>query len=433
MAIKSAKAQKRMGTMAKTTRVLVALTVAALFVVGCDNANQLTGPADSDTGEPDLNLLLDEPIPARYYPAPGPIVTVMMGSTPLDFWPYTGENFSGSPQDPINVIFFGKADPRDIRAALLALDGDRTALGFPADPPFNATWDDAIGNVQTGYGSTEGWTGGAIQLACGGYGPLRFHLRLFRMGEWTVGNAHFELLIPGTTNHQVLSWEVAEQFVIADFLRSGLLDADVPLLPSGLINQPNFREIPAQVYNLLPPEVQGLIGGPIGTVVADVPIGSDGVATILNLAGSVPWTPEERSQDMTIVFDQTVPMPFCSDGPYDYVYVTGNVELRQTTTLSEDGRFQSSFHAHGSLNVLPVNPLTGEPAGETMSAMVREYHSARLDDRQVHAASWVFQQLHPMSNPDAGRIFRRLIVGQPGITAFKELETCAAPALVSIH
>jgi hypothetical protein len=421
-----------MGTMTKAAFVLTALTAATFFLVGCDNANKLTSPDTSGTGEPDLNQLLDEPIPARFYAAPGPIVSVGLGGRTLDFWPYTGENFSGSPQDPINVIFFGKADPRDIRAALMSLDGDRTALGFPAEPPFNATWDDAIGNVQTGYSSDEAWTGGAIQLACGDYGPLRFHLRLFRMGDQTVGNAHFDLLIPGTTDHQVLSWEVAEQFVVADFLRSGLLDATVPLMPSGPINEPNFREIPAQVYNLLPPEVQGLIGGPIGPVGSDVPIGSDGVATILNLANGVGWTAEVRTQNMTIIFDQTIPKPFCSSGPYDYVYVTGSVNLNQTTELTEDGRFQMSFHAQGQLNVQPVNPLTGEPAGEPMTAMVREHHSARLGDRYANAASWLYQQLHPMSDPAAGRLFRKLMVGDHGVDAFREVESCATAALVAI-
>ena len=378
-------------------------------------------------------MLLAEPASTRFYPAPGPLATVQAGGATLNLWPYTGTNFSGEPQDPINLIFFGKADPRDIRAALLSLDGDRTALGIPAVPPFNATWDDAIGDVQTGYGESEGWTGGAIQLACGDYGPLRFHLRLFRLGEWTVGNAHFELLIPGTTDHQVLSWEVAEQLVIVDFLRSGLLDPGLPVLSSGPINQPNFRAIPAQIYNLLPLEVRNLIGGPAGQVDSDVPIGSDGVATVLNLASGVEWKAEERTQHMTISFDQTVPKPFCSSGPYDYVYVSGDVSLQQTTILNSAGTFELTFRAEGSLNVQPVNPLTGEPIGEPMTAHVREHHSAQLGDYHANAASWVFQQLSPVTDPAAGSIFRRLIVGESGITYFREQETCATGALASIR
>jgi len=49
------------------------------------------------------------------------MVSVNVGSHSLSFWPYTGTDFTGTPQDPINLIFYGEADPRDLRAALMAL------------------------------------------------------------------------------------------------------------------------------------------------------------------------------------------------------------------------------------------------------------------------------------------------------------------------
>jgi len=253
---------------------------------------------------------------------PTELVVIAVGEDNLEFWPYTGENFSGTPQDPINLIFYGKADPRDVMSALMSLDGDRTAFGFPDEPPFNDTWTDAIGDVQTGYSTTDGWTGGAIQLACGDYGPARFHIRLFRMGDWTVANAHFEILIEGTTDHQVISWEVAEQFVMADFMRSGLLDESIPVIPTQQINQAPFRGIPAIIYNSLPDAIKYLAGGPMGSVTEDVPILSDGHAVILNLAESVEWQEENWAQDFVIDFNQVIPKPFCTSGPDDYVYVS---------------------------------------------------------------------------------------------------------------
>ena len=51
------------------------------------------------------------------------------GGGTATIWPYTGESLNGVPSDPINLVFLGKADPVRIRAALLALDGDRTAFG----------------------------------------------------------------------------------------------------------------------------------------------------------------------------------------------------------------------------------------------------------------------------------------------------------------
>ena len=47
---------------------------------------------------------------------------------------------------------------------------------------------------------------------------------------------------------------------------------------------PSFRAIPAMIYNLLPPELVGLIGGPDQPVEDDVPLPSDGQGTVLNVA-----------------------------------------------------------------------------------------------------------------------------------------------------
>ncbi|MCX5737031.1 MAG: hypothetical protein NTZ61_00755, partial [Proteobacteria bacterium] len=171
-------------------------------------------------------------LPSSEPQAPTGIVTVTTVGKALEFWPYTGNSFAGTPVDPVNLVFTGQADPVRIRAALLALDGDRTSAGFPDAYPFNATWVDAIGgDVQTTYvGADEGWVGSVVQLQLGGYDPLRIHLRLFRSeqpfgatGVWTLGAAHFEVLIPGTADHQVLSWELAKQVVVADLMRAGLL------------------------------------------------------------------------------------------------------------------------------------------------------------------------------------------------------------------
>ena len=91
--------------------------------------------------------------------------------------------------------------------------------------PFDCTWEDAIGGHQGAYARETGWSGSAIQLQCGDYEGLRFHLRLFRAGERTIVNAHFETIIPATTEHQVLSWELAEQFAVGDLGRTGVLSA----------------------------------------------------------------------------------------------------------------------------------------------------------------------------------------------------------------
>lgn len=360
------------------------------------------------------------------FPPPISLETVTFGPSSWEIWPYTGSNFSGTPQDPINLIFVGKADPLDVRAALLSLDGDRSAFGMPNVSPFNATWDDAIGDVQTGYATDCGWTGSAIQLECGDHKQLRFHLRLFKAGDITIANAHFEVLIPGTTTHQVLSWEMAEQFVVADFMRSGLLDPDAPLAPVPGLNDAPFRDIPDFIYNELPLELRGLIGGPLADVSAPVPLATDGAAMILNLAGVATRVPETRTQNFTIDFTQAVPKPFCADGPYDYLYVTGPVSLTQTSILTVDGVYETHFSAEAELNAQPINPMTGAPTGEALTAAITESHDTYYGFNKFSAKSFKHQALLPTSADGSGQFFERLLVRSNGANGFDAEVRCGA-------
>jgi len=408
--------------MKTTVFISTAAVITIAFMIGC---SELPESPITDRGQEDIELqeLLAKPLFMSDAVPPSPLETVVFGDETLTFWPFTGNNFSGQGHDPINLIFFGEADPRDIRAALLALDGNRP--GVLPMPPFNSRWDDAIGDVQVSYGDSEGWTGGVIQLACGDYGPLRFHLRLFKVGDWTLGNAHFEMTIPGTTDHQVLSWELAEQFVIGDLIRSGLLDDDVPMAPTQQINPSPWRTIPAVIYNELPVELRALIEGPLGDVTDDVPIKNDGHAIILNLAVTESRVAETRTQDMVIEFGQVVPKPFCSSGPSDYVYVQGPVRLVQTASLTEAGEYHATFRADGELAVTPFNPVTSAPVGETLTAEVIEHHDAHYTDQTQWASSMMSQHLLPDAAEGAGRLFVRLRIRSDGRNGYRADIRCA--------
>ncbi len=392
---------------------LIGVTMLVASMTGCENAVEPQMPVDSlDSEISELETTANKY--GAYAPPASPLVTVSVGEDNLAFWPYSGNDFSSNPVCPINLIFIGEADPRDIRAALFSLDGDRSTAGFPDVPPFNDTWQDAIGFVEASYSSEDGWTAGSIQLSCGDYGPARFHLRLYRMGKWTVANAHFEILIPGTTDHQVISWELAEQLVISDFIRSGLLNPDIPMIPTEQINEAPFSSIPAIIYNELPPDLRYAIGGPLEDVGEDIPIGSDGHALILNLAGKVERTSGTIQKDLVIEFGQFIPKPFCSSGPMDYVFVEGPVYMTQTITLSDNGIYQMSFFAHGELSITPANPLTGEFIGESLTAHAREAYKSRLTDGFASASSMLFQKIIPSSDPGAGRLFTFFHVSSSG-------------------
>jgi len=343
----------------------------ACFVAGCSSEDVITEP-----GQPSL-------APASVN-APADLVTIEDAGHSLTFWPYTSAGLSDQPSDPINLVFVGKASPVAIRAALMALDGDRSSLGLPPVPPFNARWTDAFGDAQGSYASEGGWTGSVIQLALGDYGPIRVHLRLFSTkapfgdGTWTLGGAHFEVLIPGTTEHQVLSWEIAQQIVVGDLMRSGLISG--VSLTSTINAAPSFRDIPAPIYNGLPPELVGLIGGPPQPVQNAVPLASDGQAAIVELSGDAPLVPGDTAFNLTLTWGQLVPRPFCSSGPLDWVYVEGPVTLTRTSSLTADGSYTFTGSYQGRLHVTPmdvtVNPPV--PSGPSFDAVVTGNQSGQI-------------------------------------------------------
>ncbi|MEE9441875.1 MAG: hypothetical protein V3V99_04335 [candidate division Zixibacteria bacterium] len=408
--------------MYRAITILITLSM-FLLIVGCEIGVEPV-PATEDSIEQEAARLKAAAYNYESYPAPDPLVTVGLGSESLTLWPFTGSEFTSQGHDPINLIFVGEADPRNIMAALMSLDGDRTALGMPDQPPFNCRWTDAIGDVQASYCEADGWTPGVIQLECGDFQTARFHLRLFKMGNWTVANCHFEVLIPGTTDHQVLSWELAEQFVTGDFMRSQLLDETLPMMPSGPINPtPSYRTIPAVIYNELPIELQMLVTGQAGDVTEDVPIATDGEAMIFNLANKVDWQADSRNQDFVINFGQVIPKPFCLSGPYDYLLVQGPVHLTQTVDISKQGTYRMSFRASGELTVAPYDVIIGEVVGEPLPAKVFERHNGTETGYFSTVTSLLYQKILPASEEE-GRLFKMLRVDSRGNNYFYAFEEC---------
>jgi hypothetical protein len=414
----------------------MAALVAAVLAAGCSReANQpgssplapgSRGVATAGAGRVRAVLTQDGSTP------PPGVVGVSFGAGTLRLWPYTGTSMDGAPSDPVNLIFAGKVDPVRIRAALLSLDGDRTAFGFPAAYPFNARWSDAIGDVHTNFSEGEGWQASVIQLQLGAYQPVRVHLRLFRTGTpfgdggtWTVGGAHFEVLIPGTADHQVLSWELAQQLVMVDMIRSGLLDPATPYQPTDVINEaPSFRTIPDVIYNGLPEELKAAVGGPPGTVSGPVPIPNDGRAMILHVTGDPPASNGAFAQSFTLTYNQVIPKPLCSDGPLDWVLVSGPVELNRTGTLDANGRYQYQTAIAGTLTVTPVDITANPPApaGTPYQAEVGDIQEGVINSQ----TSWALAQAKRIAPQVGGTEFlmTRLKVASNGPDAYRAQSRC---------
>ncbi|UCH84490.1 MAG: hypothetical protein JSW50_02015 [Candidatus Latescibacterota bacterium] len=416
----------------KATHILSAFALSILttffFVTGCsrDEPNSTAPPT-----LPEMTGFLTSQSQMHGDDPPSGLVDFDWKTDKLTFWPYTGNDFTSATQDPVSLIFVGRVDPVAIRSALMSLDGDRTAFDMPDVYPFNAKWTDAIGNVQTGYAEDSGWTGAVVQLALGAYEPMRFHLRLIDCGTpygsngcWTLGAAHFEITIPGTADHQVLAWELAEQIVVADFVRSGLLDPGTPPFQTDVINEfPSYHDIPEMIYNGIPDEIKIMCGLEPGPASSPVPIPTDGKATVLYVTGSVPTVTGTRTETLVMAYDQMIPKPFCA-GPLDFVYLEGGIDIEKTVRVDVKGRYQYASSISGKLKVVPmdVQQTPPRPSGEPYFAIVSDEQRGILDGR-FSRVTFDTKRISP-GNRGTEKLMRWLQVSSNGQNLFRVRTQC---------
>jgi hypothetical protein len=322
--------------------------------------------------------------PGAEAPAPANPVTIQLASGTETLHPFTTHRFpvaSPEQEDPVNLVFEGAADPREVRAALMSVDGDRTAFGLPSAFPFNCTWTEAAGDEQATWTAGAGWEGGAIQLACGAY-AMRFHLRLFRHGARTLGGAHLDLQVPATTQHEVIAWNFPQTLVKIDLLRSGLLGSD-PYTTEVFGPTPYHRAMPYYIHNALPVTLRALLELPLEdtdpAVSLTVPIPSNGKATVLDVLPSFVPAQSDTRTEFAVAFNQGIPKPFCNDGT-QWVWVRGPVHFTVRVQLNPSGRYLRTQLISGQLEVTPYDPRTGQPTGPTVPAFVFENHRGMLTD-----------------------------------------------------
>jgi len=359
------------------------------------------------------------------------VIHVSAGGEKLILWPYTTDDFE-EPSDPVNLLF-PNADPREIRQELMNLDGNRSGSPFAALPLGDCEWTDGMGNEQAAFGRPERWVGGAIQLVCVHEGfplgdpslPFRYHVRLFRIGEHTLGAAHFELLIPGTAEHEVLSWDLARSLVAYDLSRSGTVVA--PVEPVGLIPAGYFRVVRRPIYNGLrgpdpvPPETLFFLEQVLGLVppdaTSDVPIPTTGQA--LALVTAIDFVPVRSHQVTTTQVDYgvNVPKPFCADpGSPEFVRLEGRLQFTLSVSTLPSGHFERTHTIGGTLHVTPLAPVPGSP----VPASIFELHRAALDDRQGQVTEKAQQSLlgdpfqslaWSLAAGDTDRFVRKVVCG----------------------
>lgn len=288
-------------------------------------------------------------------------------------------------------------------------------MALATSPLLGCTWTDAVGDEQASAAEPIGWTGSAIQLACGAYGPFpRLHLRLFDIGDAILVGAHYEVQLPGTDRHQVLSYTLGEDLVLYELVRTGLVDQSGITLTEAITT--STQDIPAFIFNSLPDELQALVTGAPGDVTADVPVpNGDGQVTVVPFAHYA-GAGTGSYQEFTIEFGQWVDKPFCQ-APGDVVYVAGPVRVAMTVTLAPDGRLERYMRAQGQLSIT-------SPTGS-------EYGANVTQDQQAWATStahWVQTKLHqvmvPSGGADQGQLSWHLRVGTEVPDDFKETLNC---------
>jgi hypothetical protein len=315
-------------------------------------------------------------------------VTVEVAGGSVTLWPYATNDYS-QPYDPINLFFPGQ-DPREIRQALLELNGAREGL-LPDDlPVLNCLWADAMGSEQVAWAEPAGWVGGVVQLVCThpesplGY-PFRVHLRLYRQGPVTLGAAHFEFLIPDTAEHEVLSWDLAREFVALDMWRTGYLIAppeeDLEVQPAG-----PFRAVRRPVYDAL---VDAGAGDLLASLqlfptspTGDVPILTSG--TGIGLAAGITLDPAWKAirSAVKVDYNVVVPKPFCAEGEADLVHLGGPVHLSLAVYTSPYGTYDRRHYIRGTLMVTPVVRVGDEyvPTGPSVPALINQNQRGVLTD-----------------------------------------------------
>jgi hypothetical protein len=220
-----------------------------------------------------------------------------------------------------------------------------------------------------------------------------------------------------------LSWELAEQIVLVDLMRSGVLAGGDPYQSTGPINAaPAFRDIPAMIYNELPDELKDLIGGPTDPVGDPVPLVTDGEGTLFHITGALPVTAGQTDNSLTVYYDQVVPKPFCAAGEFDWLYVTGPVEFTASTTVDETGHYAYQSSYQGVLEVIPFDIMQGVPLGPPFSARVSGFQEGWFNATDERIQARDRRLIQPGNGVEM--LTTRLKVGTNGRKTYRALLHC---------
>jgi hypothetical protein len=211
-------------------------------------------------------------------------------------------------------------------------------------------------------------------------------------------------------------------------MRTGLLDATVPVGETGVMSQaPTFRDIPPYIYNELPQALRDLIGGPPAPVSGPVGIANTGKATIFNVAGAATVAPGTWTDNIDLVYGQFVPKPFCDQSGSEWIHLDGPVSIVKTVTVGEDLRFTFSSTLTGRLMVTPMDMTASPPApsGAPYYANVSNVQSGSLATDEA-GVMYLMKRLG-VGDQGVMMLRSRLKVGTHGEDSFRAEQRCLGP------
>ncbi|MDH3206791.1 MAG: hypothetical protein OEO79_09265 [Gemmatimonadota bacterium] len=126
-------------------------------------------------------------------------------------------------------------------------------------------------------------------------------------------------------------------------------------------------------------------------------------------------------RDLTLPFDLTVPRPFCSLGPTDFVHILGPVEITVRTRVNRRGLLESHNSLRGDLAVTPIDIFTGQPSGPSFDAQISQIDNTSVgpNGTRVNAV-----QLRKAIPPTLGFLKAHLVTGPNGSARFTFTEKC---------
>lgn len=277
----------------------------------------------------------------------------------IAFRPFTGGGADlRAATDPINLVFVGEPDALGIRAALRSLPRGRSDR-WSALVDSGATWTDAVGGAQTAFAPESGWSAGAVQLELGEFSGRRAHLRLFPFPGFVLGAAHLEQLPTGSFEHSVFSWSGAEQLVVRELERAGVVATRT--------SHEMRLETPRRIEDPVPGELLAVAGFRRGTPDPGDPIPGWGSLTVVSLENLPRGDTPRHLRWSHLTLDTRVTLPGIA--AQTDIRVQGPIDIEHEV-WSELGRLRARTRVMGDL-VLDIG-------GRDTPAQVNEWQVARV-------------------------------------------------------